>query len=450
MKIRHAVAAATALAATAALTLPVTAAHADPEPVGIHVKDGRIYEADGTELIMRGVNHAHTWYTGQTQSFADIGSLGANTVRTVLSNGVKWQRNDAADVANVIDLAKDAKLISMLEVHDTTGYGDQYADPPRSTLSEAADYWVDLKDVLIGQEDYVMINIGNEPYGNDAATNASYVAETKAAIATMRDAGLEHTIVVDAPSWGQDWQYLMRDNAQEIYDADPTGNTVFSVHMYQVFGTPASVTNYLEYFLDRELPIIVGEFGWEHQNEVVAWEAILSESERLRTGYLGWSWSGNTEPYLDLALNFDKNNLSQWGEDLFFGPNGIQETATVASIFGGDPGEEPTDPGEEPTDPTDPGTGVCTAEYRTVGQWQGGFQGELTVTAASALSSWTLTWDAPGVTVTNSWGGQTTASGSTLTTVNEAWNGTLSAGATATVGFIGQGTPPAALEVACH
>lgn len=39
-------------------------------------------------------------------------------------------------------------------------------------------------------------------------------------------AGFEHTIMVDAPNWGQDWQGVMRANAQTVYDADSTGNPI--------------------------------------------------------------------------------------------------------------------------------------------------------------------------------------------------------------------------------
>jgi len=40
---------------------------------------------------------------------------------------------------------------------------------------------------------------------------------------------------VDAPNWGQDWQGVMRANAQSVYAADTTGNLIFSIHMYSVF-----------------------------------------------------------------------------------------------------------------------------------------------------------------------------------------------------------------------
>jgi dienelactone hydrolase len=83
--------------------------------------------------------------------------------------------------------------------------------------------------------------------------------------------------------------------------------------------------------------------------------------------------------------------------------------------------------------------GACTAAYRITGQWQGGFQAEVTVTAGAAgLSGWRVSWTfANGQTITQIWGGRNTPSGSVQNVVNETWNGSLAAGASTTFGFLG-------------
>ena len=110
-----------------------------------------------------------------------------------------------------------------------------------------------------------------------------------------------------------------------------------------------------------------------------------------------------------------------------------------------DPTEDPTEaPTDEPTeDPTDDPTGdtaVCTATFRAVSTWPGGYQGEVTVKAgASALSSWTVT--ASGMSVSTAWNGVATTSGSTATVRNAPYNGSLAPGGSTTFGFIGTGAP---------
>lgn len=181
-----------------------------------HVSGRFLLEANGNNFIMRGINHPHTWYQSQTSSFQNIKAKGSNTVRVVLSSGQLWTKNSAGNVASVINLCKANKLICVLEVHDTTGYGD---DPTAVSLAQAVAYWKEIKSVLIGQEAYVMINIGNEPYGN--VNTANWVNDTKNAILEMRNAGFQHTLIIDAPNWGQDWQFIMRDNAASVLASDP-------------------------------------------------------------------------------------------------------------------------------------------------------------------------------------------------------------------------------------
>src|SRR5687768_13654840 len=132
--------------------------------VGLRISNGRLVEANGTPFIMRGTSHAHVWYQSQTSSFANIKSLGANTVRVVLSGGRWTPANGVSDVANIVSLCKANNLICVLENHDTTGYGEQQNE---WTLDRAADYWISVQSALQGQENYVLVNIGNEPYGNN-------------------------------------------------------------------------------------------------------------------------------------------------------------------------------------------------------------------------------------------------------------------------------------------
>ncbi|GAA2187984.1 cellulase family glycosylhydrolase [Micromonospora lupini] len=456
-------------AALLALLLAVLAfgqpAHA---AAGFSVAGGKLYDANGAEFVMRGVNHAHTWYPQQTSSFADVKALGANTVRVVLASGDRWTRNTNADVANVISLCRANRLICVLEVHDTTGYGEQSG---AITLDRAVDYWLSLADVLAGQERYVIVNIGNEPYGNQ--NYGSWATDNANAIKRLRAGGLTHTIMVDAPNWGQDWSFTMRDNAASVFAADPARNTVFSIHMYGVFDTAAEITDYLGRFRAAGLPIVVGEFGFNHSDGNPDEDTILAYSQANGIGWLGWSWSGNGGgvEYLDMATAFNPANLTTWGQRIFNGVNGIRQTAREASVFGGTPPPTtpppttpppttppPTTPPPTtppPTTPpptTPPPAGGCTATYTVLNQWQGGFQAEVRVTAgATAIAGWTARWTlANGQSVTQSWNATVTSSGSTVTARNVDHNGRLAAGASASFGFLGgwTGTNPTP-QVSC-
>ncbi len=104
-----------------------------------------------------------------------------------------------------------------------------------------------------------------------------------------------------------------------------------------------------------------------------------------------------------------------------------------------DPDPEPTpDPDPEPTPDPDPepGNGECTATVTVVNSWPGGYQADVSVTAGSSgLNGWAVTVN--GASIDQAWNGS--ASGNTISSA--AWNGTVAAGQSTSVGFIGSGSP---------
>jgi lysophospholipase L1-like esterase len=302
-------------------------------PAGMRVQGQQLLEDSGKVFIPRGINHAHTWFRASTaQALADIAATGANTVRVVLSDGQQWPKVPVREVRQIIAQCKANQLICMLEVHDATGSGDQKT---AGTVAKMARYWAELAPTLKGHEQHVLINIANEPFGNSASA-AEWITAHQAAIRSLRRLGLAHSIVVDAPAWGQDHNRVMLDNAQAVADADMLRNTVFSVHMYEVYTTREKVEGYLTDFLAKnKLPILVGEFGVQNNGKPVDVDSILAVADRLQVGYLGWSWSGNgqSNASLDLVQQFKASQRSAWGERLIRGAHGLQHNAVRASVF---------------------------------------------------------------------------------------------------------------------
>ncbi|MEU2444875.1 GDSL-type esterase/lipase family protein [Streptomyces althioticus] len=109
-------------------------------------------------------------------------------------------------------------------------------------------------------------------------------------------------------------------------------------------------------------------------------------------------------------------------------------------------GNTPGDPG----DPGDPGTPAltCTASFRAVSVWQGGYQAEVTVrnTSAAPVRGWTVTLrPADGSRVTQVWNGVlTTAADGTATVSDAGWNSSLAAGASTVFGIVATTTGAAA------
>lgn len=263
---------------------------------GFYVSDSNLYDANGNQFVMRGVNHAHSWYKDTyTEAIPAIAATGANTIRIVLSDGGQYQKDDINIVRNLIETAEANNLVAVLEVHDATG-SDSLSD-----LNRAVDYWIEIKDALIGKEDTVIINIVNEWYGT--WDGRPWADGYKQAIPRLRDAGLTHTLMIDAAGWGQ-FPSSIHQYGREVFNADRLGNIMFSIHMYEYAGGDAqTVRDNINGVINQDLAFVIGEFGHYHTDGDVDEDTILSYAEQTGVGWLAWSWKGNgTEwEYLDLS-----------------------------------------------------------------------------------------------------------------------------------------------------
>ncbi|WP_308210249.1 glycoside hydrolase family 6 protein [Amycolatopsis iheyensis] len=89
-----------------------------------------------------------------------------------------------------------------------------------------------------------------------------------------------------------------------------------------------------------------------------------------------------------------------------------------------------------PTSTTPQPSGGCAVTQRVISTWSTGYTGEIVVENRGApVDHWTLTFTAPGVTVSQGWNGSWTDTGDVVKVENASWNGTLGTGATTTIGY---------------
>ena len=297
--------------------------------VGFKVDGTKLLDENGEEFIMRGINHAHTWYIDEdATAIKAIAETGSNVVRVVCSDGQQWTKDTEEMLEAVIDLCIENQMIAVVEVHDATGKDDI------SDLRNATDYWIEMKNALIGKEKYVILNIANEWTGGwDSKLWRDGYTE---AIPKLREAGIKNTILVDAAGWGQ-YAKSIGDCGKEVFESDPDKNTMFAVHMYGTAGKDsATIEKNLRYATDNGLCVIVGEFGYTHTDGDVDEAYIMKYCQDNGIGYIGWSWKGNSGgvEYLDIANSWDGSVLSaDWGENLVRGENGIKQTSKKCSVF---------------------------------------------------------------------------------------------------------------------
>jgi hypothetical protein len=304
-----------------------------PRPVetlsrGFFVSGGRLLDQRGNDFVMRGINHPVAWFQGNALDWMDqIATTGSNSVRIV------WEttRGDPAIVRASIERAVELGMVPMVELHDITG-GSDVSQP-----SQMAQYYVDeMRDILLEFEPYLLVNIANE-WGAWESTAEEWVQAYRPAISILRDAGINHTLVIDANDNGQRGATIVAEGAA-LLEADPQHNILFSTHMYQAYANPQSIRDVMRAAQRDQLPLIVGEFGFQHgepEPVAVPYTAMVDEAARIGVGYLAWSWTGNSGgvEYLDLSEDGSASRLTGWGDDIINGMNGIRATAVPASLF---------------------------------------------------------------------------------------------------------------------
>lgn len=308
----------------------------DPD-ASMYVSDGKLYDGNGNEFLMKGLNLPHAWYTDYTEvSINAVADLGANTVRVVLGEGSNYTKTSKAEVEQIIEWSRNRGLVCVLEIHDFTG-----DDDPADITENAVSYWTEMIDLINENKDYVIVNIANEWQGTwdkDTLWADTY----KTAIKSLRDNGLESAIMVDASGYGQETKYLIRD-CKDVLAADEDENTMFSLHMYSVVGADSStIKTAIDDVKAQGVCLVIGEFGyWQNFNGVDE-RYLVDYCTENDIGWLAWSWKGNGgyDQPLDMSNDWAGSDLTPWGEWVFAGKNGIQETSRLAYTLQGYNGEK--------------------------------------------------------------------------------------------------------------
>ncbi|RPJ09161.1 MAG: hypothetical protein EHM28_02310 [Spirochaetaceae bacterium] len=285
---------------------------------GFFVVGKTLYDAEGAEFLMRGVNANHWWNNGETVDMDSIPYIrlsGANTVRCVF--GKRGSADEFEDPEGIRFTTAERRavvaeyvrwhVVPVVEFHNATGSNDP------AKIAEAVNFWIGENSWLSEFEKYAIVNISNEwcNMGTDGAGfdgSAELWRDTYIdAVAALRAAGIRNTLVIDSIQWGQviiDASYYMA-----VFNSDPQKNIVFSFHMYDGWVTPGDpqYTDGLDYyhvdtgldFLTTQLdaPVISGEFNHQAAPAGCPDDILLSQLESHGVGWLAWMWYNSSGHY---------------------------------------------------------------------------------------------------------------------------------------------------------
>ena len=220
---------------------------------GFFVSGGKLYDPNGAEFRIRGVDRCH--YDSDSQP--GISNSGANAVRMFMY-GLSVGAPKYASILQTqhIDY-KEVAIPSMPVFPDGTA---TTGNTNANELAAGVAWWVANAATFTALDRYLIINIANE-WGpsNSTVWRDSYIS----AVAKMRAAGYHGTLMIDAGGWGQDVADLL-NYSTAVFDGDPERNLIFSLHIYGSIPT-ASVAGDLAKLkalsASAGMAFVVGEFG---------------------------------------------------------------------------------------------------------------------------------------------------------------------------------------------
>jgi mannan endo-1,4-beta-mannosidase len=310
---------------------------------GFFVLNGKIYDANGNEFRIRGVDRCH--YDSPSQP--GISNSGANAVRMFM-----WSLSTgAAKYANVVQTQhidyKEVPILTMSPFPDGTLAS---CNSDTNELASGVDWWVANASTFTPLDKYLMINIANE-WGprNSSVWRDSYIS----AISRMRAAGYLGPLVIDAGGCGQDLADLL-NYSTAVFTSDPQRNVIFSLHIYG--GTPnaavanANLAQLSALAASAGMAFVVGEFGPGRNigpsPTLLTPGEVITAAEANGIGWIAWAWDDN-----DLSGGSSDNNwfsmtyhgpgyynqtsdLTTYGQDVVLNPGyGLQALARPASSF---------------------------------------------------------------------------------------------------------------------
>jgi len=302
---------------------------------GFFVVGRKLYDANGREFRMRGLNHLH-W---DNQSVG-IPKTGANTER--------WDLDFNQPIATNLDLMQRSIGYKLVPI---AGNWDGTCDHNGATLDAIVAKWVATAPQWKSLEKYLLINIANE-WGPDKSLvwRDRYIA----AIAALRAAGINSTLVIDAGGCGQDDQDIVLYGA-EVFASDPQKNVVFDIHIYGGWGDHPTdpwirdIDRSFDALAATGLPILVGEIGPGRNigpsPTMITPGRVITAAEARGFGWLIWAWDDPAGEYTSpprddwFGMSFtgdykSREDLTTFGKDVVESPSyGLKALATRASIF---------------------------------------------------------------------------------------------------------------------
>ena len=291
---------------------------------GLFVLNGKLYDSNGIEFRIRGVDLCH--YDSTPHSGPGIARSNANTVRMALwlssvptqtyINTLQTYLSDRIVVVPTMFLVPGTRRI--------TSGNESTAD-----LDAVVGNWVANFRYYSPLQHHLIINVANE-WGPRAS--ATWASAYEREIARLRAAGYSAPIMIDSGAWGQDQADLI-SYARQVFNSDPQKNVIFSLHVYYGEGqgwTPATLDAFAMQLHAMSaaagMAFVFAEFGPGRDigpsPTMLTPQQVITAAETAGIGWMGWAWddgSGNNSFSMTLdgpGMYTSASDLTTYGKEM--------------------------------------------------------------------------------------------------------------------------------------
>lgn len=250
----------------------------EPAPGVVHAVENHL-ERDGSPYVLRGVNGPAPWGARYKKIYnkplaalrldgvSKMAALGANAMRIVHFIAPDGRLPAEIELEQTVKEVLRQDMVPILGIWDRTC--------KTSPAEHVEDFWLQGQGASLAHVyPQLVINPYNELNFEDGQkrTNhrawADYYIEF---VERLRAAGHENLIMIDSGGKCAQNPRGILEFGQEIVDADPLHNIVFSVHLYAYWKTEGRLANWpegqfrlqewIKKFRDAPFPVVFGEFG---------------------------------------------------------------------------------------------------------------------------------------------------------------------------------------------
>lgn len=246
----------------------------------LSVKEEKILNKNGDELILRGVNSHDLYSFGDLYTYDNLKNLrdtwGINLFRVVMftypnDDGYIRHNNLKEEVKRIVDICIELDLYVIIDWHILKD------NNPRTYEKESIEFFDEMSK-LYADVPNVLYEICNEPNGKEVTWDEVIKPYAENLITTIRKNSPESIIIVGTADWSKDTDSVIKNPL--LYD-----NIMYAVHTY-MGNHLQTVNGYVKLAIDNKLPIIITECaptdgsgdGYLYLGQYEEWVAYLEEN----------------------------------------------------------------------------------------------------------------------------------------------------------------------------